>query len=402
MTIRDIARNPAMNPFHPMRAGFGGGQNPWFNNSPNAGFPQTAPDTNAAIRTAGHRLMEVLRGLGTTFPPIRAESSSPDVARVTIDNSRLRTTQIPRDMQVEVQQVARAQVNTGDALVRTDREVDTGSFTFEIEADGDTHEFTINIGAADDNLAIQRRMATAINQADIGIRATVATGANAGQQTSTLTLTAAQTGTDNAFTVTDVTGNLAESMGITTTTQESRNAIFALNNGAVQESQTNNIEIREGITLNLRDVGQTEITFSRDTENAAGRVQDIVSAINSMLNIPASGRATGVRGIDRLNADIRGALHTFSSQLAQSGINVGRRGLTINEATLGRAIEDGSIGRLFNSGAPFMNRISRIADQAATSNRFTNAPAPVNMTNHNNLFNFGNVFTHWSFINMMG
>ena len=410
MTIRDIARNPTMNPFHSMhRTSFGGVQNPWFNNRPNFVFPQNAPDTNASIRATGHQLLDALRGLGATFPPIRTETSDANVASVNIDHSRFRTTQVPNDMTIDVHQRARAQVNAGDALVRTERAVDTGSFTFEIEAGGEAHEFTINVGAADDNIAIQRRIANAINQADIGIRAAVTTGTAAGQQTSTLTLTAAQTGEDNAFTVTDTTGNLAEAMGITTVTQYSLNAMFAIDGGAMQEAQTNNIEIRAGLTLNLHGEGTAEITFVRDTENATGTVQNIVSALNSAFNVPTAGRATGVRGVDRFFADIRGMLHTFSNDLARVGINVSRTGrMTVNEATLGRAIDDGSIGRLFNAGSPFMNRLNRIADQAATSNRFANAPAPVSANLFNpqqnvfNLFDFQNAFNSWSFINMMG
>ena len=407
MTIGSIANNPAMNPFNPM-FGVGGVQNnQWVNiNNVNMRGNPLMPDVNTSIRTAGNTLLGLFRGLGATFPPIRAATSDSAVAGITIDQDTFRTTRnrIPNDMRVEVFQTAQAQANAGFTLARAGREPAVGNFGFQIEIGGETHNFNVNVGASDTNFDIQRRMANAINDADIGIRASVATQITAGEQTSRITLTAAQTGTDHAFTV---SGDMAEMMGLTQATQDARNAEFSINGGPVRTSQTNNVELQRGMTLNLRDVGQTEITFARDTEGASRQVHDIINVINEMLNLPRPGRRTGLSGVERLQADIHGALRNFSRELSMVGITLGREGLRINERTLSRAIEDGSINNVFNSNSPFINRMERIANHAARSNRYVNAPAPVPLNfNPRNAqtsgFSMQNAFSDWSFMNVMG
>ena len=409
MTFRSISANPNLN------RGFWGGINNSWNNNQNfrvsrpSSFP-TIHNTSSSIRIAGNRLMEALRGFTSgsfaTFPPMVSSSTASNVATGAVDHSVRNVNHLSQSLTINVHQLARAQVNQGDAMSSTDRAVDTGRFTVGIFNGETNHEFEIHVRAGDTNETIQRRLADAINESNIGIRATISAGTNAtdrnpAYRTTRLTLTAAQTGTESAFTVTDISGNLAQALGIREVTETAQNAIFSIRPGRVEESQSNNISIGRGISVNLQGVGQAQISFGRDTERADTMVRNIVGAINNILNLPTSG--SGVRGEDRLVRDMRGALQTFSADLARVGIHVRRNGeITINENALRGAIQAGTIGDLFGSDSPFMNRIGRIAHQAANTNRFTNAPIPVEINRPFNLFDFGNAFTHWSFINMMG
>jgi flagellar hook-associated protein 2 len=223
-------------------------------------------------------------------------------------------------MNVDVRQTALAQQNAGTTQIADGNAVSPGNFSFAITTGGQTHNFNINVAADDDNSTIQQRMADAINQRNIGINATVTTGTNAaGGATSTLNLAARQTGTNNAFTVTDTTGNLASTMGITDISQNARNARFAINGGNEQTSQTNNISIRDGITLNLHNVGTTDITFGRGFggigvgnvggSSSVNMATNIVNALNFALGVSniAGTSQSGVRGHHRFVADIRGA-----------------------------------------------------------------------------------------------
>ena len=409
MTIGNVSANPNLS-----RGLFGRVSNQWSSNQ-NFGVSGTSvsaaiPNTSSSIRVAGNRLLNAVRGFTegnfATFPPMVSSSTNRNVATGAVDHSVSNANFPSQNVTIDVQQLARAQVNQGDALSATDRAVETGRFTIGIFDGERNHEFEIHVRAGDTNETIQRRLAEAINDSNIGVRASVtattsAADRNPAERTTRLTLTSAQTGTESAFTVTDIAGNLAETLGIREVTEAAQNAIFSMRPSRVEESQTNNISIGAGVSVNLHGVGQAQISFERDVARADTMVRDIIGAINNILNLPAN--RNGVAGEDRLVRDMRGALQTFSADLARVGIHVRRNGeISINESALRGAIQSGTIGDLFSSGSPFMNRVGRIANQAANTNRFTNAPAPVEVQNPLNSFNFGNAFPHWSFVNMMG
>jgi flagellar hook-associated protein 2 len=312
----------------------------------------------------------------------------------------------PQDMELTVQQTAQAQRNEGYTLTADARYVSSGAFSFEIEVGDSTHTFNINVLDSDDNESIQRRMAQAINTRNIGVTASVATETtgtgNNTETTSTLNLTAAQTGTNNAFTVTDVTGNLADAMGVTTVDQEARNAIFSVNGGFERHSQSNEVSLAAGVTATLRYEGTTDISFARPTNEATRAVTDLVNSINSAIS---DTNARDGRGSARFLDDLRGMNRTFAPALARVGISVNNDGrLSIDQDRLSRAAEDGSLARLFeNDSFGFGARVGRIAQNAAQSNFYVNAPSPVNISSGmGGNFNFGNTFDTWSVLNMFG
>jgi len=335
------------------------------------------------------------------FNTLEGRSSYASVATVAADNARRVVSMQPQATRIDVRQVAQAQANEGDVLAAAGGAVGSGSFSFEIEAGGRTHTFNINVTGSDDNSSIHRRMAEAINSSDIGVRATVETARTDGTNTTQLNLTASQTGTNSTFTVRDVAGNLTEEMGVTSTSQDARNAIFSLNGGFERHSQSNNVSLATGVTATLQGEGRTDISFGHNVTEAVRGVTDLVNALNSALRNTNAGDG---RGSERFISDIQGMNRIFASQLSRVGIDVQNDGqLSINQDRLQRAAADGSLGRLFeNNNSGFSARVSRIANNAASSNFYRNTPAPVNFTSPNTGFNFGNVGNSWSFLNMFG
>jgi flagellar hook-associated protein 2 len=375
--------------------------------NPSANLPgntgnQNHITTNQNIRNAGRAISEAvgsLTGRGSVFGTIEGRTSDADVASVRVDSSRLISSMPPRDTTVNVQQTAQAQVNTGDALTSSARAVDSGVFRFSIEAGGRTHEFNINVLDSDDNASVHRLMANAINSRNIGVTASIQTGTADGAATSALTLTASRTGTNNAFSVTDTTGNLTATMGVSAVDQQARNAVFSINGGQERVSQTNEISLAAGVTATLRGEGETNITFAHNAQDARSAVTDLVNSINSAMRNTNAGDG---RGSARFLQDLHGLNRTFASALGRIGIEVQNNGqLAINENRLNSAIEDGSVSRFFeNRGSGFVSRVERLANNAVNTNHYVNAPPPVNFNNNN--FNFGNTFDSWSMFNLFG
>jgi len=324
------------------------------------------------IHKVGKRLNEALRpftsGQWATFPPMITSSTNPKVANVKIDHTVPRAGYVSQSFKINVKQLAQPQVNQGYALASTGRAVETGGFSINISHAGRTHEFNIQVNAGDTNETIQQRLAEAINAANIGVHAKVTTGGNATEPTSKITLFSAKSGVKSAFQVTDTRGNLAETIGIRQIRKPAQNAIFT-SGSRVREFQTNTISIGTGTTLNLKGVGETRISIDPDVDRAKSMITEIINSINAGLNLRAN--LNGVSNEARLVRNIRGALQTFSSDLARVGIHVRRNGdIRIDENALRRSIKSGSIGDVFRSGSPLVNRLQRIADQAM------NATAP--------------------------
>ncbi|MCL1844369.1 MAG: hypothetical protein FWF77_00490 [Defluviitaleaceae bacterium] len=398
MTIRSMAQSYLMNQGFFIRGSSftppPDWQNPRANNQPNV------PVTDARIRTAGYNINSAIDDIRDgNANRLEGRTSNADVATVEVNNARLIESMMPRNTSINVRQTATAQTNEGEALESNERAVDSGAYTFEIEAGGRTQTFNINVLDTDDNASIQARMAAAVNASNIGITATVQTQGTGDEATTRLTFTASETGTDNTFAVTDVSGNLAETMGVNETTAEAQNAVFSINNGAERQSQTNQVNIAPGVTATLQGEGQADINFRRDNENLMNAVTDLVNSLNASLqNVnPNAGS-----GSSQFVSDIRGMNFSFASSLARVGIQVGGDGrLSINETQFERAAEDGSLSRMFEDGNfGFMGRASNIASNAANSNLYRNTPNPVNFMSPGSNFDFGNVNDTWAMMNL--
>jgi flagellar hook-associated protein 2 len=266
-------------------------------------------------------------------------------------------------------------MNAGSAVNAADV-FGQGAFSFAIESGGKTHNFLISAGADDSNEVIQRRMAEAINSRNIGITAAVSTTAETDTtaRTSALTLTGNSTGTGSAFTVSDTSGSLAASMGVTGVTRTSQNAVYRVDGSAERTSQSNNIFLTAGVSATLQGAGTARISIESDTRTAVSAMTNFVDTLNNALKAATS---AGGGGSQRFIADIKTMNRNFGASLARVGITVSGNGeLAIgNMTSLQRAAQDGSLERLFSDrNGGFGARIARIANDAARTGLYADTP----------------------------
>ena len=280
---------------------------------------------------------------------------------------------------VRIQQVASGQVNAGSSLEANRRVAvsDARTHRFEIEQNGQTRELSFRVGINYTQEDMQNAMARAINNANIGVTASVSTNNNGNN--SILTVQSRETGffTDgrNEFTIRDVSGSRAVAMtGVAAQTQGPQDAEFSINGGALQTSRSNEVDLGSGVTAILRQAtGSREISvgMGRERNISADNINEMVRQFNTLLSNTADNR--GDRGVNRLHNQLAGLSTSFAASLAQVGINVERSGLmSINSTRLNAAIEDGSLDRFLNEGRQganfgFANRLSRIADDVTNN-----------------------------------
>jgi len=275
--------------------------------------------------------------------------------------------------EVSIEQIATGQENRGTALSATAISGFGGTHTFEIEVDGQVRQLSFTAGFTDNNRTVQQRMADAINQANIGVTASIA--ANSASGTNALNIAARATGDVAAasFAIRDIgDGNIVERMGVAAATQSAQEARFTVN-GEQRTSNVNNVQIG-GVSATLRAPATEPVRIEQTTDAAAGlnQVRDMVGSFNALMDVARNNANVN----PRLQQDLDGVLRSFGPGLRDLGIDIGQDGrLTINQARLEQAatrIEGGGLSRIETffqefGGHSFGDRISAIANRAVNN-----------------------------------
>lgn len=197
---------------------------------------------------------------------------------------------------ISVSQLAQAQtLTTRNTQPDNKTAIATADSKITIQQGGDKKPVTIDISAANSSLTGIR---DAINKAEAGVTASVI---NVGNGEYRLSITAADTGADNAMTLT-VSGDTAlqSFMGYNGTSTDAsngmlesvtaQNAKLKVNNVDIENSSNTISDALEGITLNLSDTtsGNQTLTITKDTSKAETALKAWVDAYNTLQDSFAS------------------------------------------------------------------------------------------------------------------
>jgi flagellar hook-associated protein 2 len=311
-----------------------------------------------------------LSGLRTALDGIRrtpswdgfatASSSQPDAVSATVTGSPA-----PGSIGFVVEALATRHrvVGTGEFSEPADL-VGSGSLTLRT-ADG------VELATVEtDETTTLAQLATRINDADVGVRATVLKVSDGVHR---LMLDATDTGVSTAFSVdTDLGG-----LGDLNTVREGADARLSLGDGVTVTRGSNTItDLIDGVTLNLTAVTSSEVTITteRDVTAAADAVEAFVTAANDVLSTVSkhtaynaesgtSGVLQGDSAARTLALQLRGLLSQrvgdgAISHGSQIGMSLTRDGaLTLDRAKLESALADdmdavaGFLGQSFSGPA---------------------------------------------------
>ncbi|WP_227816937.1 flagellar filament capping protein FliD [Nitrogeniibacter aestuarii] len=279
---------------------------------------------------------------------------------------------------VNVQQLAAAQKSFSSLYGSTDT---FGSGTLSFNINGTTQDVTIS--STGNSL---QDIANDINDADIGVRATIVNGDSG----SRLVLTSRETGTDNAFTL-SVTSGDANLTSLGTFDGANPNAVAAANSiiqveGETVTSQSNQITSAiPNVTISAKALGTSTLDVARDTSGIADSAQAFVDAYNALKTEIGSKTAynSETKEGEPLNGDstmrtllgrMRDAIGQPPSSLSGSafeylysmGIELTQDGtLTLNKSKLEDAVTsdfNGVVGALGAYGTAFDDMASAFTD----------------------------------------
>ena len=334
-------------------------------------FGSSAIEYVSDIRGSSKALSASIKELsGPAFSAKTVNSSNTDVMTVSYSGNKPNSV---AKMDVKVEQTAAGQQNEGESLIANAAYEGTqGTNTIAIDMGGKTTQVSVNVAAGDSNKAVQQKLADAINKSGINVKATVETDSET--NTSVLKLESKVTGSDgrNSFTVRDVTGDLASQTGANDVSQAGRDAIYSVNGGEARTSQSNTVNLGNGVTATFKKASTEAVTVAPGKDANAPRkaVEDMVKNYNDLFSTAL--KNTNDTKAQSLASRLMSTSSTYSGALSKIGIGFDGSGkMTIDSKKMDQAQEDGSLERFFteNSGRNygFTNQLSRIADNVSNN-----------------------------------
>lgn len=327
------------------------------------------------IKNVVASLSENGEGIESAFEKRIASSSDPSVvtAEYIGSNDSVITPQ-NGGFQLEVEQLAMPQVNTGHFLQRSGHDFKRGSYCFDLDTGTTSYEFQFNVNEDDTNEEILNKIQKLINNANIGLQSELIS--NLEGTGKALQITSRQTGrSENGRGLFHIVshqdkGSLhaMQLLGIDTVSSPAENSSFLLN-GTRHFSHSNTFTVNNMFSVTLNGVsqhGQTaSIGFKPSTDAVADNIEKLVSAYNGMVNT-ANRYADAQESSGNLLRDISRIAKWFSSDFSEIGLKVeDDNSLAIDRETLTASISGDNVTYTFDVLNKFRDTLGRKADEAS-------------------------------------
>lgn len=340
------------------------------------------------------------KGKDSLFNQINAKSDSDSISV----NYNGEAKDIPNSLTIDVSQIAQAQKNEGSALksVSSSLYKASSSLINITTNEGKTQDFYISANVTDKNIDIQKKLASKINNAKLGITATVEENKKDG--TSKLILQSSKTGSENGF---NVSGGMAEAIGITNATKSAQDAVYSINGGEQKTSSKNNIDLGKGVTANLKKETDkpANISFEKNDTNAVNATRKLVNNFNELMDTAENYNDKGAK---KLLNQLKSVLSTYSKGLEKIGITKNKDGyLQIDEDKMKSAAEKGELSKFFgadkkgteNYGFAYrLNSIAKTANNDPTNYLSSTGENTLN-SQSNNFLSYNNSYPSQNYIN---
>jgi flagellar hook-associated protein 2 len=183
-------------------------------------------------------------------------------------------------------------------------------------------------------------MATAVNEAGLGVTAKVVAGS--GTETQQLVISSDNTGLAAAFSVSDISGNAIAATAVEIVATEAQDAQYTVD-GTDYTSGSNTISLDDGmVTVNLKGVGESTLEIAPDANTVKNTISVLVSEINALVGFLES-NSDYIK--DEVLSSVNAYIDDHHSKLESFGITLGDDGkLGIDNTKLTEAIDQNPAG----------------------------------------------------------
>ena len=222
--------------------------------------------------------------------------------------------------ELQVLRLAAAQENVGELLAReVPMALDPGLHTYELRTFAGVKRLGLLLAEGESNDSVLTQMAAAINQANLGV---IATLARPTASTVQIAITATLSGSASSFTLADVEGWLVQASAASREARPAQDAGYILD-GVRTMAPTNQLLLQGGkVQLTLHTISrgaQVTIAVGPDLEAVLGAVQRLAEAVSLLAGVIAANE----RYLSPIFVgDFGSAIQALAPHLQQIGVEV--------------------------------------------------------------------------------
>lgn len=266
-------------------------------------------------------------------------------------------------LEIGVEQLAQSQINTGNYLRKDAMTLSSGTYSFDIGINNTGYEFQFNINPGDTNFDLQNKLARLINNANIGLSATIK---EYDADHAALSLESTATGIDlghaTLFNITDdntsQASGVVDYLGINEVTRHPQNAIFTLNDER-RVSYTNHFTVQGKYDVTLKGLtsGENTVTvgLKPDMESLSENINRFIGGYNEFIRAAAEYQNSQPKS-SQLIREMSRISGLYNNELGPLGISLTEDGtIQVDSTTLKAGLEE-------NGAAESMDGIKRFAN----------------------------------------
>lgn len=323
------------------------------------------------IKNVVASLSDTDEGLENAFQKKVAVSSDEDIVSVSYIGSA-DAGEGSQSFDIEVRQLATPQINLGNFLDNSSRDIHPGEYSFELNTNTNSYEFQYTVNQNDTNRTILEKLAKLIRTSGTGLTAEIISDE---KDRSALKIESKQTGlSENEAYLFEIKPNASaesiqamELLGIQQITAPAENSSFILN-GAEHFSYSNTFTINKAFEVTLHGVSQedtpSQIGFKTSIDAVADNLQELVDAYNGFIETGEQ-YSSSPQG-NRLLRDLKSVSYSCKNDLESLGMMVSNNGLiSIDRNLLADVIDTEDPGETFSVLNSFKNSLSVKAASAS-------------------------------------
>lgn len=271
------------------------------------------------------------------------------------------------DFQIEVDSLAKPQINTGNFLSPTEQDFNQGQYSFDLDIRNHSYEFQFNVNTGEDNLTVQNKIVRLINSSDVGLSAQLISNR---VKDNAIQISSKSTGiSDDENVIFNISSNISrkelQTLGIDRITQKASNSDFKLN-GTPHQSLSNTFTVNKAYEIKLKSPSQGEVTvgLKTDTEALTDGVEQLLASYNGMIDIGL--KYTGTHQNRTLFNEISSITRGMNSSLEFTGITADSMGhLTLDANRLSEVINSADEAAAFTTLNELKTAIRAAASKAS-------------------------------------
>jgi len=279
------------------------------------------------------------------------------------------TEHLPEAISLTVGTLAASQQNRGKELFSTSLGIERGNYKFEVTVKDQIYDFKYTVEERIKNLQAQRKLADFINEADMGITASVERNDDEKYSHIIIESDLRVDQDERIFSIKDLDGinvGLVDYFGIDHMDRGATNTRFELN-GVQKQTSSNVFTLEDTIQVSLNKTSEKPVVIKLvpDSDKILEEVNFVFDTYNGMINLARARKETTPEhnGATKLITDFKGIAHLYQEEMEACGLNITEDGtIKVDEVLAFQAATDGGMESLFKRENGFITRLIEKAE----------------------------------------